>query len=432
MRRRKGLLPLLTALCLLLVLPLLTARADAAELDEILRYEVTVDVGGDAALRMRYRIDWKVLDSTSEGPLSWVRIGVPNSHCTSLMPLSSAVSGLGYRSDGGGYVRVDLDRDYYAGEVAAIEFELVQDYMYQIDERVEGETVYRFTPGWFDDVRVDEMVIRWNTDKAIGQTPACLVEDGYYTWTAALDKGEKFSVSVTYPNDAFAFDAVKSVYAGNDRYLEEHRGEFVGVYDDGYVDSSTIMTILVMLFVVGSIVLRIVGTRAFDRTANFSDGTEKKITRTRVVYYPECQGCGAPRPEGKDNCEFCGRSFIESEEVVTEEEIPQEERDIRGRDRDGLYRYASRPNTYLRVHVTHVPIVTPHRAPVHHTSHRGGGFSCAHSSCACACACACAGGGRAGCSTKDFYGTGLKPRQIARCAGSFGTLYEGMKQHGNR
>ena len=39
----------------------------------------------------------------------------------------------------------------------------------------------------------------------------------------------------------------------------------------------------------------------------------------------------------------------------------------------------------------------------------GGGFvysSCAHSSCAhssCACACACAGGGRAGCSVKEFY-----------------------------
>ena len=43
----------------------------------------------------------------------------------------------------------------------------------------------------------------------------------------------------------------------------------------------------------------------------------------------------------------------------------------------------------------------------------GGGYhstyvsSCVRSSCACvsscACACACAGGGRAGCSTKDFY-----------------------------
>ena len=37
-----------------------------------------------------------------------------------------------------------------------------------------------------------------------------------------------------------------------------------------------------------------------------------------------------------------------------------------------------------------------------------------HSSCvsSCACACACAGGGRAGCSRKDFYGTKLKVSDI--------------------
>ena len=38
----------------------------------------------------------------------------------------------------------------------------------------------------------------------------------------------------------------------------------------------------------------------------------------------------------------------------------------------------------------------------------GGGFSCA-------CACACAGGGRAGCSKKDFYNTNLKSDEIIKC-----------------
>lgn len=38
----------------------------------------------------------------------------------------------------------------------------------------------------------------------------------------------------------------------------------------------------------------------------------------------------------------------------------------------------------------------------HHRNH-GGGCACACAGCACACACACAGGGRAGCSKKDFY-----------------------------
>lgn len=59
-----------------------------------------------------------------------------------------------------------------------------------------------------------------------------------------------------------------------------------------------------------------------------------------------------------------------------------------------------------------------------HSGFRGGGStvfisrsSCARSSCACvscACACACAGGGRAGCSKKDFYKTNLKVDAIEK------------------
>ncbi|MBO4914716.1 MAG: hypothetical protein J5449_05860, partial [Oscillospiraceae bacterium] len=124
--------------------------------------------------------------------------------------------------------------------------------------------------------------------------------------------------------------------------------------------------------------------------------------RTKVVYYPVCQGCGAPRPDGANNCQYCGRSFIKSEEVIKEEDIPKEEKELRNKKEDGLYSFASQPNTFMRVHVTHI---TMPRSAV--TTTRGSG-GCAHSSCACACACACAGGGRAGCSVKDFYNTHLK------------------------
>ena len=41
----------------------------------------------------------------------------------------------------------------------------------------------------------------------------------------------------------------------------------------------------------------------------------------------------------------------------------------------------------------------------------GGGGGCAHSS---GCACACAGGGRAGCSKKDFYGTKLSYEKVKK------------------
>lgn len=394
---------LLALLCFALALPMLTPSAKAADLDEILRYEITVDVNDDATLRMRYHVDWKVLDSTSEGPLSWAKIGIPNSHYISMTALSPAVRKLSYLSDGGSYVRVDLDRDYHAGEVADIEFEIVQDYMYVVNELTEGETVYHLTPGWFTDARVDDMTLRWNADKAISQSPSCLVEDGYYVWSQPLAKNEKISVNVTYPTDAFAFDVSKSANEESEDSFEDWFFIVIGA-------------IVFIAFVAGPILMVIIGVIvSFNRTANFSSGTEKKVTRTKIVYYPECQGCGAPRPEGKDNCEFCGRSFIKSEEVIKEEDIPKEEKDLRGKNTDGLYRYSSQPNTYMRVHVTHVPIVVPRSS--YSSSSRGGGShhsSCAHSSCACACACACAGGGRAGCTTKDFYNTGLKLRQLMK------------------
>ena len=45
----------------------------------------------------------------------------------------------------------------------------------------------------------------------------------------------------------------------------------------------------------------------------------------------------------------------------------------------------------------------------HYHGHFGGGGGCA-----CACACACAGGGRAGCSKKDFYGTKVSSKRLRK------------------
>ena len=69
---------------------------------------------------------------------------------------------------------------------------------------------------------------------------------------------------------------------------------------------------------------------------------------------------------------------------------------------NGTYNYSSDPNVFVRVNVRRVSV------PRSHSSHHG---SCAHSSCACACA--SAGGGRAGCSSKDFY-KGPSLEQIAK------------------
>ena len=50
----------------------------AQPLDEILDYTIQVDMRNDGTMDIAYHIEWKVLDDKSEGPLSWVKIGIPN------------------------------------------------------------------------------------------------------------------------------------------------------------------------------------------------------------------------------------------------------------------------------------------------------------------------------------------------------------------
>lgn len=375
------------------------ARAEAAKpLDEITDYTITVDVRDDAKLNIKYHIEWLVLDSSSEGPVTWVKVGLPNKHIESSKKLSKSIKTLTLKKSGEVYARLDLDKSYYKGETIVMEFEIVQDYMYQVDKLKEGETVYEFTPGWFDEINVDSLTIRWNAEKVESSSPSSLMEDGYYVWTTSLKMGKKFSVSVTYPNTAYGFDLTKKIEKASE--------------DDGVV-----FLAIFVVFVTGAVVFVVWIASlcaSYSSTANFSGTPQTKITRTRVVYWPSCQGCGGARPEGEENCPYCGRSFIKSEELIKEEDFSKEEDGALLKKAEGLYPTASDPNTFIRVHVIH----TPRPAARAHSS-------CVHSSCACACACACAGGGRAGCSAKDFYHTNLKLAEFAKRAGKKGSTPQG-------
>ena len=386
------------------------AKSFAAKpLDEILNYEITVDVNDDATLNMHYHIDWKVLDSTSEGPLEWVQIGIPNSHYISCTADSDTIKSINATSSGGQYVaKIYFDKKYYKDEVVSFDFNLVQDYMYEMNVLTEGETVYYFTLGWFDGIEVDNITVKWNADKSIGNSSGATLEDGYLVWTGSLAAGKKFAeVSVTYPSDAFSFDTSK--YAANEETYKSNNNSYD--YSNSSSDAGGAMVGFLFLLIPIVLLSRIVSKiKDYGSGSGLSGKTEtkRKVTRTLIKYYPTCPGCGAARPEGKEKCEYCGRSFIESEEVIEEKEI----KDPKKYDSEGLFRYEDSPNTYVRVHVTHVPVPRTRSSCVH-SSCAHSSCACAHS-CACACACACAGGGRAGCSTKDFYNTNLKLAQLKR------------------
>ncbi len=369
-----------------------------ADTDEILRYTVFVDVNEDATLNLHYHFEWKVLDSgPGVGPVTWLKIGIPNRHVISTKPLNDTVDHIDIS---GNYANVYLDREYNEGEVIGADFLVVQDYMYQVDKLKEGETVYSFTPGWFDDIRVDELQICWKNDNIVAFTPECEIDSDRNVWSTKLGKGEKFTVSVTYPNDAYGFDLSKSV--------EEN--------DSGNTLSDTVATIIgglvCLLTSVGTIAFPIILGYGFNRGFGGNSPTINKTTRVKVTYYDSCPGCGAPRKEGSKFCEYCGKSLVKSEETITDEQLKKEEKQAAAFTKNGEFRYGSSPNTFIRV--TSVRVPNPHYHAPSRSSSGSHHSSCAHSSCACACACACAGGGRAGCTTKDFYNTNLKLSALAK------------------
>lgn len=376
-----------------------------ADTDEILNYTITVDVNKDATLNLNYHIDWKVLDSGSGiGPLTWMKIGIPNSHVVSTVGKSDTVSRI---SLSGSYAEVYLDREYYEGEVASVDFLVVQDYMYQVDKLKEGETVYSFTPGWFDDIKVDNLEIRWKEDNSIAFTPNCLMEGEYYVWTDSLKKGGKYTVTVTYPNDAYGFDLSKS---------EESSDGGSGLLDTIVGIIGVIFGLIIMAaFVLVPILIGYLFNAGFKALTGSGSPTINKTTRVKVTYFDSCPACGAPRKDGAKFCEYCGKSLVKSEETITEEQLKKEEKAAAAFTKNGEYRYGSSPNTFIRVSSVRVP--NPRYHAPSRSSSGGHHSSCAHSSCACACACACAGGGRAGCTMKDFYNTNLKLTALAKATG---------------
>lgn len=405
MKRRVALL--LACFLFALSVPFKSAYASGAT-DEIRNFTINVDVNQDATLNITYHLDWEVLESDGLGPVSWVKIGIPNNSYMSYQALTDNIENI---IIDGKYANVYFTKEYYEGEVISFDFSIVQDYMYEMNILTEGETVYYFTPGWFDGIAVDELVINWNDDKAIAWSHGAINENGLLTWSGSLGEGEKFDeVSVTYPSDAFSFDVSKTVEKndyGYDDYGYGYGYDDYGYYDDSSDDGAVFGLLFLAVFV--TVFVSIVKKAgSYVTGSGFSDTTtKKKITRTLIKYYPSCPGCGATRPENAEKCEYCGRSFIESEEVIEEKDIKEPSK----YSSEGLFSYGGSPNTYVRVHVTNVRVPSPTRSSCAHSSCAHSSCACAHS-CACACACACAGGGRAGCSTKDFYNTNLKLKQL--------------------
>ena len=179
----------------------LTNKNYAADLDEIENYVITVNPRmNEGSLDIVYEITWRVLDSNTEGPLSWVEIGTANPQFDSLQARSNNIRKISPWNES--YVRIDFDRKYYEGEEITFKYSLHQSYMYKISW---NKCKYEFTPAWFTDAKIKNMTIRWNNDGIISSNKNSR-EDGYFIWNKEnMAKGKKMTAKVTYKKDAFSY-----------------------------------------------------------------------------------------------------------------------------------------------------------------------------------------------------------------------------------
>ena len=147
-------------------------------IDRIDYYEIKVDPREDGTLDMKYKIKWTVLDDDIEGPLSWVKIGIPNCYVNELKALTDNIDEIDYYSDEGSFIRIDFDKNYYEKETVVFEFSFHQERMYHL---YEDSVYYHFVPGWFDEIRVGELKVLWN-DKNVIESNNNVVQDNYLVW----------------------------------------------------------------------------------------------------------------------------------------------------------------------------------------------------------------------------------------------------------
>ena len=294
-------------------------------LDEILEYDIWVTPNDDATLELKYHIKWKVLDSTSDGPLSWVQIGVPNRFVSNIATTDTFVDKIKYHYDSGSYVALYFKNNYYSGDVIDFNFSFHQDRIYTMNNNYVS---FSFKPGWFDEISVDSINVYWLKANVAYENSNGESLDGLsYKWSYSLEQGETIKVDVSYPEAVFPNKDLDK------QYSNETQSKF--------------MQALPIYIFIGIILIVVI----FRIVRGFTSGGG----------YYAFRG-------------YSGYGFYLPFHLIF--------------GHHGVDRHGSSVGGAA-------DIVNSHSGGTYH----GG------SSCACACACACAGGGRAGCSRKDFYNT---------------------------
>lgn len=335
----KKVLLFITVICNIFVLFTFSSKKinGVYDLDVIEDYIITVEPDfHDGSLRITTELNWHVLNDSIDGPLSWIKIGVPNYHVENLKALTTNIKQIKYYEDSGSFIKITLDRNYYRDEIVEMKFSWVQTHMYFLDGNI---VRYDYNPGYFEEIKVNNCVVRWQMKNVAEVTESSLSpteENGYYVWSSSLSYNQYIKVNLFYNKmDFLELDPNKQ-------------------FTNRYVSNKTIISTCVIF---GSLTLIVIGLIFYSRSKQDPYLRERGF----IVYHH-------------------------------------------------FHIFSNRyPSHYYGSGVSKEG--TPINPPV---SVSGGGHYGGVGGCACACACACAGGGRAGCSMKDFYHTNLSSSNVIK------------------
>ena len=342
--------------CLVLALgPVHTAFAQ--DLDRIESYDVDVTPNTeDGSLRIQVTLEWTVL---AEGPVSWVKIGVPNGSIRQEQALTDNIDRLSFDNS---YMYVYFNRDYDDGETFRFSYSWIQEYMYTLG--ADGSVEYVYTPGWFSEARVGQMTLTWHDPAGVDGVDSLGNTGGDHAAVLTdLDHGQQLDFTVRYDR----WPAQLAQEGSRDNLPQDNDPGYDPGYDPDYDgDSGFGIAQIIILLVVLIIIIRILSA-----SDGYRGGFGTHYVFVSGLWYPAGPD-GRPRPGSHG---------------TREKPRPPRSGGFGGGSRGGGFGGGG---------------------------FGGGGHCACASSCACACACACAGGGRAGCSAKNLYGAVHLDQELTR------------------
>lgn len=211
--KTKSMISVLAAISLVLFLVPQALAGDTGTYG-IREYKVTLIPHSNGQIDIVYEQEWIV----KSGHIPWITVGTPNSDY-SVKSFGGAAKSVKPDNGGGWYgVRVDLDRDYQPQEKFRINFTIVQNKL--LEKADAGGYRLRFTPGWYDRAVTDDLTIKLISPAKVEglktDPKPSSISGQEVTWNKKnLGNGEKFPVSISFPNGTYNQSRMESEQGGS-------------------------------------------------------------------------------------------------------------------------------------------------------------------------------------------------------------------------